>query len=167
MVDLEVGVRFSTNGIIKDRLISNRWSDLIVAGSEPLGIIADMTTFSTVYEDSALTSVIIEQWIEPDAGLAEIDGTQVVRRADGVVYENQEEPFIILCRLSEGNYLFTRNGGETISTGIIDWSIFAEEESTEMTALAGYMSLNSIVRVLDSGSGIVFSAGRGLYYYEF
>ena len=165
VVDLEEGVRFSTSGIIRDRFISNRWSDLIAAGAEPLGVIADMTTFSIVHEDSAASSATIEQWIEPDAGLAQMGERQIIRFSDGTVYENQEEPFIILCRLSEGHYLFTRNGGETISTGIIDWSIFAEEESTEMTELAGYISLNSRIRAFDTG--IIFSAGRGLYYYEF
>lgn len=167
LIDLEEGARFSSNGIIGDYFTGNPWSDLIASGPAPLTTIADIAIFSTVFQDSALTSPVIDQWVEPDAGLAEIDGRQIIRLSDGTVYESQEEPFIILCRISEGSYIFSRNQGETIRTGRVDWSTFEEQETTELTELIGYISLNSRIEALNSGTAIVFSAGRGLYYYEF
>lgn len=167
LLDLEEGARFSSNGIIGYYFAGNPWSDLIASGPAPLTTIADIAVFSIVFQDSTLTSPVIDQWVEPDAGLAQIDGRQIIRLSDGTVYENQEDPYLILCRISEGNYIFSRNQGETIRTGRVNWSTFEEQETTELTELIGYISLNSRIKTLNSGTAIVFSAGRGLYYYEF
>jgi len=167
LIDLEEGARFSSNGIIGDYFTGNPWSDLIASGPAPLTTIADIAVFSIIFQDSTLTSPVIDQWIEPDAGLAQIDGPQIIRFSDGTIYESQEEPFLILCRISEGNYIFSRNQGESIRRGRVNWSTFEEQETTELTELMGYISLNSRIKALNSGTAIVFSAGRGLYYYEF
>jgi len=167
VIDLEENARFSANGLIGEYFISNPWSDLISAGDEPLTLMVDMATFSVVFEDSTLISPVVEQWVEPDAGLAMLDSLQIIRLADGTVFVNQEAPFIILCRSSEGNYIFTRDEGETFRRGTVSWSIFAEEETTELTELAGYLSILGKVLPVDPGNSIIFRAGRGLYYYEF
>lgn len=167
VIDLEENARFSANGLIGDYFICNPWSDLITAGNEPFTTIADMATFSVVYEDSTLISPVVEQWVEPDAGLAILDSLQIIRLSDGTVFVNREAPFTILCRSSEGNYIFTRDEGETFSRGTVNWSTFAEEETAELTQLAGYLSISGKVLPVDPGNSIIFRAGRGLYYYEF
>ncbi|MCK5840700.1 MAG: hypothetical protein KAH31_00920 [Candidatus Sabulitectum sp.] len=167
VIDLEENARFSANGLIGDYFIGNPWSDLISAGDEPLIRIVDIATFSVVFEDSTLISSVVEQWVEPDAGLAQLDSLQIIRLSDGTVFVNREAPFIILCRSSEGNYIFTRNEGETFSRGTVNWSTFEEEETSELTELAGYLSISGKVLPVDPGNSIIFRAGRGLYYYEF
>ncbi len=167
VIDLEENARFSANGLIGDFFIGNPWSDLITAGNEPLYTIADMATFSVVFKDSTLISPVVEQWVEPDAGLAILDSLQIIRFSDGTVFVNREAPFIILCRSSEGNYIFTRDEGETFSRGTVNWSSFEEEETAELTELAGYLSISGKVLPVDPGNSIIFRAGRGLYYYEF
>lgn len=166
VVDLEEGSRFDARGIIKDHFISNPWSDLIAAGKTPLTTIADMAIFSVIFEDTTIASAVIEQWIEPDAGLAQIDETQILRLADGTVFENQGEPFLILGRISDGIYIFSRDGGESINRGGIHWPTFEVEESTELTELIGYLSPGNKVVTVNADTGIVFRAGRGLYYYK-
>lgn len=166
LVDLEEGSRFSAGGIIGDRFVSNPWSDLIAAGGSPLSSIADMATLAIVFQDSTASSDLIEQWIEPDLGLAQRDTTQIVRLSDGTVQENPGDPFIVLCRVSSGRYVFSRDGGETINTGSIDWSSFEVEEPVELSELAGYLSAGNKVISVDRDRAIVFRAGRGLYYYE-
>ncbi|MEA3266696.1 MAG: hypothetical protein U9P42_07115, partial [Candidatus Fermentibacteria bacterium] len=151
VIDLEENARFSANGLIGDFFTGNPWSDLITAGNEPYYTIADMVTFSVVFEDSTLISPVVEQWVEPDAGLAILDSLQILRLSDGTVFVNREAPFIILCRLSEGNYIFTRDEGETFSRGKVIWSTFEEEETVELTELAGYLSVSGKVLLADPG----------------
>jgi hypothetical protein len=166
VVDLEEWARFSSNGIVGSYILCNPWSDLIAAGNDPLTTIADMSTFSVVFEDSSLTSPVIEQWVEPDAGLAWRDSTQIVRFSDGTVYENPGDPVDVLCRLSDGSFVFSADGGETINRGRINWSTFALENSSQLSELAGYLTPGNRVLAQNSTPAIVFNAGRGLYYYR-
>lgn len=167
VIDLEEGAMFSSRGILKDHYTSNPWSDLIATGNAPVTTIADMEKLSIVFEDTTLASAVIDQWIEPDAGLAHTDTTQIIRFSDGTLFENTGEPFLILCRTSEDNYIFSRDGGETLNKGTIYWPAFEVEEAMELTELIGYLSPGNKVISANSGTGIVFRAGRGLYYYEF
>ncbi len=166
VVDLEEKARFSSNGIIGSYMVCNPWSDLVAAGDNPLTKIADMATFTIVLEDSSLTSPIIEQWVEPDAGLAWSDTTQIVRFSDGTVFENPGKPIDILCRLSDGSYVFSSDGGETTDTGKINWSTFSVENSSSLTELVGYLTPGHRVLSQNNINAIVFNAGRGLYYYQ-
>ena len=166
VVDLEEGARFSSNGIVGSYILCNPWSDLIAAGNDPLTTIADMSAFSVIFEDSSLTSPVIEQWVAPDAGLAWRDSIQIVRFSDGTVYENPGDPVDVLCRLSDGSFVFSTDGGETINTGRINWSTFALEDSSQLSELAGYLTPGHRVFARNNTPAIVFSAGRGLYYYQ-
>jgi hypothetical protein len=166
VVDLEEGARFSSNGIVGSYILCNPWSDLIAAGNDPLTAIADMSAFSVIFEDSSLTSAIVEQWVEPDAGLAWRDSTQIVRFSDGTVYENHGDPVDVLCRLSDGSFVFSADGGETVNRGRINWSTFALEDSSQLSELAGYLTLGHRVIAQNNTPAIVFSVGRGLYYYQ-
>jgi len=165
VVDLEEAARFSSNGIIGNYVVCNPWSDLVAAGNDSLTTIADMAAFSVVFEDSSLTSSVIEQWVEPDAGLAWRDTTQIVRFSDGTVFENPGEPIDVLCRLSDGSYIFSVDRGETTERGRINWSTFAVEDSSPLSDLIGYLTPGRRVLSQNNINAIVFSAGRGLYYY--
>ncbi len=170
IVDIEEGARFSSNGILQESFIANPWSDLVTAGYSPLQSIADMSNLSILYEDSNAVSPVVELWIEPDAGLTRVNQAQTIRFADGTVYNSQEEPFLILGRISENNYIFSRNEGESIRIGSVNWSSFEELDTSELTELSGYITINSKIKPLSANarnSSIVFSTGRGLYYYEF
>jgi len=167
VIDLEDGLRLNSWGIINDFFYSNPWSDLIAAGTASLTAIADVSTFLILFEDTTLTSSVIEQWVEPDAGLAQIDETQIIRLSDGTFFENPGDPFLVLCRMSKDNYIFSRDGGETLERGIIYWLAFEVEESQELPELTGYLTSRSRALPSDNNAGIVFRAGRGLYYYEF
>ena len=162
LIDLEEGIRFSASGMDTHTLIANPWSDLAAHGNT----ITDMATLSTIYQDSTTTSDIIDQWIEPYIGLLTSEATQTARLADGTSYENPGENFIILCRVEEGRYIYSRDGGGTLIDGRIDWTLFEETESAELDQLDGYLSVGRKVLSANEGRGIVFSAGRGLYYYE-
>ncbi len=170
IVDIEEGARFSSNGILQESFIANPWSDLVTAGHSPLQSIADMSNLSILYEDSTAVSPVVELWIEPDAGLARVNQAQVIRFADGTVYNSQEEPFLILGRISENNYIFSRDEGESIRIGSVNWSSFEEFDTSELTDLLGYLTINSKIKPLTlnaNNSSIIFATGRGLYFYEF
>ncbi len=162
LIDLEEGTMFQAAGIAENNIVANPWSDLTAHGNT----ITDMATLSTIYQDSTTTSDIIDQWIEPDMGLLTSETTQTARLADGTSYVNPGEIFIILCRVEEGRYIYSRDGGETLIDGRIDWTLFEEIESMELDQLKGYLSTGRKVFSANEGAGIVFSAGRGLYYYE-
>ncbi len=162
LIDLEEGLKFSANEMAEDILLANPWSDLAALGNK----IADMATLSTIYQDSTTTSAIIEQWIEPDMGLSTSILTQSARFADGISSQNPGEHFAIICRIEEGRYIYSRDDGETIYDGRIDWSSFEVTEPVLLDQLAGYLSIGRTVLSANENKGIVFSAGRGLYYYE-
>ncbi len=165
--DLQEAVRSSSFGLIDGCFISNPWSDLIASGPPLFTTIINMASLSIIFQDSKLSFPVINQWVEPDAGLVQKDGYQIIRLADGTVYKSQEEPFYILCRISKGNYIFTRNKGESIRMGEVNWLTFAEEDTSELTELMEYITLNSRIQSVDSGTGIVFTNENRLYYNEF
>ena len=102
--------------------------------------------------------------VAPDAYLAKaVDGSQFVRFADGREYSNPGDPLIVYCRLPDGRHVFSRDDGETVFLGTIDWRTFQSSDAEEIPGLAGADRWCGMTPLLD-GSGVVYRSGRGLSY---
>jgi len=169
LVDVRDGTRSGEDrGFLGDGYHPNPWSDLVAAGCYPPDVIADVTTGEVLLRDSSESPWgIVETWVLPDAGLAWLDGVQVLRHADGRTVANPGEPLFVCGRLQDGRYVFGTDGGATILLGDVDWETFGTLGAVPLHGLEGTLDPWSEIVGLPDGSGILFEQGGALLLYAF
>ncbi|MFO8184197.1 MAG: hypothetical protein R6U39_08495 [Candidatus Aegiribacteria sp.] len=163
LVDLDTGERSGDPGVIGDGFNGNPWSDLAAAGWYPPNTIVDITTQEILLRDTSVNSpAIISQWVLPDGGLAMTSsGEQVLRLADGSEWINPGDRINIYCRLQDGRYIFTRDSGETVLVGGIDWSDFSSVPAVEIPWMEGLYP-GSLVREIPGSEWVAYLEGSFL-----
>jgi hypothetical protein len=163
MIDVTNGDRRGDPSVVSDGYVPNPYSDLVAAGWYPPNTIVDVTSGRILLQDTSYTApAIIETWILPDAGLAMLeDGRQVVRYSDGSETVNPGDRIDVYARLQGGQYVFTRNGGNNVMLGNIDWSDFSSEDAVPVPWLDGLYP-GTILHELPGEQGVLYTDGGAL-----
>jgi len=167
MVDAATGTRSGDPSVIGDGFLENPCSDLVAAGWYPPNTIVDILTQQVLLEDTSIHSpAIIDTWVLPDAGLArDADGNQLLRFADGTSIVNPGSPVDVYCRLSDGRFLFTDDGGGTVMLGSIALPDFSSPDAVRVPWLDGLYS-GTAVHELPGDAGVVYLDGGDLVLAE-
>ena len=167
MVNIETGERSGNPSIIGDGYYLNPYSDLAAAGWYPPNVIIDIETQEVLLEDTCIDNpTIIYKWVLPYAGLARVDGGQILRYSSGREVENAGDALTVYCRLTDGRYVFSTDDGNTVMTGSIDWENFEAPDAVEIPELAGILGSYCTMKPVPGSSGAVFRSEDALYYIE-
>ena len=163
MVDTETGARSGDPAVISDGFRENPYSDFVAAGWYPPNTIVDITTQRVMQRDTSPDGpAIIDEWVLPYGGLARnSDGDQMLRFVDGTCMINPGNDIDVYCRLSDGRFLFTRDGGENLLLGSIELPGFSSPDAVPVPWLAGLYP-ETVVHELPDDRGIVFVDGGAL-----
>ena len=167
MVETTSGERSGDPSPVSDGYMPNPYSDLVAAGWYPPNAIVEITSGRVLLQDTSSTPPsIIDTWVLPDAGLALLeDGRQVLRYSNGTEVVNPGERLYVYGRLQDGRYIFTRDGGENVMLGSVDWSDFTIGDSVPIPWLDGLYP-ETMLHELPGGEGVVYSDGGSLVLAE-
>ena len=171
-VNVATGERSGDPNVLGDGFTSNPYSDLVATGAYPPNRIADVVSGETLLESTGVQAgSIIETWVLPGAGLARDSlDRQVLRRSDGTESVNPGEPYEVYCRLPDGRYLFSRDAGQTVMAGTINWDDFTPSGAVELPSLSGMLDTYTCIKPLpsqdtgDEETGVAFRSGVSLYH---
>lgn len=163
MVDTQTGARSGDPSVIGDGFIENPYSDFVAAGWYPPNTIVDITTQRIMLEDtSAGNQAIIDRWVLPHAGLARNEeGEQLLRFVDGTYMYNPGDDIDVYCRLADGRFLFTRDGGENVMLGTIQLPDFSSPDAVDVPWMDGLYPGTTVHEIPD-GRGVAYVDGGSL-----
>lgn len=151
-------------------LFDNPLSDSVFLDPDQPSLFLDTENNRVVTEDwNIVDELIFEKMVLPNAFLARFpDDNQIVRFASGQEYLNPGSHLDVYCMLSDGRYIFTRDAGETVLVGEIDWRGFLSPVAVEVPRLSGLdPQFYPFMESTQDGRGVVYSIHSRLYYLEF
>ncbi|OPL17753.1 MAG: hypothetical protein AVO35_08820 [Candidatus Aegiribacteria sp. MLS_C] len=168
---IDTGTAERTGGpdtLVNDGYFVNPWSDLAATGGYPASMVIDVVSREMIFEDPYPGhSGVVCSWVLPDAWLAEKNGVQVLRYADGTRIVNPGASLRVLAAFPDGEYVFsTDDSPEDIMLGNMDWEEFESPDAVLLDGLGDYEL--SYCRGLETprGSWLVFAEGSRLYACE-
>lgn len=167
MIRLDDGSRSSFNCNLSDGYCPNPYSDILSCGSYPPNEIFDIISNMELMRSPDEGTPMMDNWILPDAGFVNRNGKQLVQWIDGHTSENPGESFTVYCMLPGDRHLFSRDMGESVFIGILDWETFTIKDAIELPELAGHLPRYSTVALTRDLRGILFTQNRrSLYFAE-
>mgnify|MGYP001097682633 FL=1 len=169
MIDPRTGGRTEGSGILTGEGYNpNPWSDLATTGGYPPDKIIDTATGEVLFEDPEPGySGVVTTWVLPDAGLAESDGAQVLRYADGSEIENTGPSIRVHAFLPDGRCLFSLEGQQDVKMlGHIDWESFVMSDTVSLEGLEEFALRNCRVFDGTETTWLVFSERQAIYAYR-
>ena len=149
-------------------LFDNPLSEAVILDPDQTRLFLDMENDWVVMENRDIfEELIFEDMVLPNAFIARFpDGHQIVRFASGQEYSNPGERLDIYCILPDGRYIFTRDSGETVLLGEINWKCFQSPVSVELPGLAGLDPNYTLMESTLDGGGVLYINSSALYYLE-
>jgi hypothetical protein len=86
----------------------------------------------------------INGWVLDDAVLMSPPSGQGLLYVDGTFVETPSEGWDIYCRLDDGTFVYSVDGGITVLHGEVNWAAFEAGPSEVLEGLEGYMHLSTI-----------------------
>ncbi len=104
---------------------------------------------STIAAGDAYPGISIRRWVTVDAMTASYHGTSGLLFVDGRFAPLPVDGWTIYRWLTDGSYIYSREGVDTLYNGFIDWSTFETKKATPQPGLGRYMD-SGLITIPDS-----------------